>query len=626
MRIAELTSIAVLALALAASTGCKKKSTESAAEGDKLGGNTATAIAVKPPVSEQTPALTGVEALKHIPKTAALAVAADGLGPWLDRLGYAALRKKHAAFLKEAAAAATGMVGVDATDPASWPKLGLDPKGSIGFAWLNPMHESVAFWFTTSDPAKLEATLKTLSEKTGIKTTWEEKDAGKVMRFPEGRNPRGGVLIAGKTVIVAVADGQPSPNPLDAVLALKEADSLANSKRLAAAMKELNFGDQVAMFADLAPLLETIKRDGGMGGIESKVLKALVGDDLWLSAGFSISGKTMTAKAIYGMSKNAGLTKIVESRPNPVRIVQATRGEPVYLFSGSLNLGEIYKMVKDVARSAGGAEDFEQATKAAERALSMSIEKDVLGIFTGEVGFSITGKLTPDLADDPDAIRKAIDGNALIGINGGDKLQKLLDLALALPPVKELVSKDGDTYIVPIPEFKSAYITVTDNWIAASTDKGFAARAQKGGGEGFASDLEQKELSRLLTTGKTACIGLMDYGVLSWFLLARKMDVSDYGDDSPERKALREQLRKQEDALEKDRMGAIFGLIDKLGIAGGSFWTGGSGFVGYGGLYMQATPADLLAQGIDMAVRNQKEWEPKEREIDALRDKLWQTK
>ncbi len=581
--------VGVSALVLALSFGCKKDGKKD--EGAEKPGGQAAPVPVAVPA--ETPALVGHSALERIPGTAPTLGATDGLQPWLERLGYSKLREKHGDAFAKAGAMSTSMVGVDLTDLSKWSEIGLDPKGSTGGALLSLKDEAVVVWATVSDGAKLEKTLLEVAKKNGVELTATDAGGGRLIRSPKGADPHGGVLIDGRIAYLAVGDGDADKNPIDIVLGVDKASSMAASKRLDGAMKTLSFGSQMAMYVDFGGMMKTIMGDGGMGATE-KAFVDVFGDELWLAGGMGIEGKTLAMKLIYGLSKSSKVASLLSTRPNPVRLVAATEKQPLYLFSMSLEV--------------------------AEKMLGTTID-DLVGTFTGEFGFVVTGELKRDL--DEKALKDALGGHVLVGISGRENVDKLVNMAMTMGPVKELVKRDGDTFVIPTPGYKDVYVTITKDWITASTDKGFAKRAQAGA-KGFAAGLGDSKLKELLTTGKTAGIGLVDYSAFGWLVWAGMANWDfPVDEESAERKALRAEIRKREKALEEKRMGAFMTFIEKIGLAGGSFYPDGSNMVAVGGLYMKATPAELLDEGIELAIRADTEWDKEEAEIQKLREKMW---
>jgi hypothetical protein len=252
----------------------------------------------------------------------------------------------------------------------------------------------------------------------------------------------------------------------------------------------------------------------------------------------------------------------------------------------------------------------------------LTLQSAIVGMLTGEFGLAITGAI--DVNTQKDNLADIMGGHLLVGVANSDALRTSMDLALKLVGGGEFVKKAGDgNWVIPVPGYKDIYVTLGKDWLSLSPDKSFAKRAAAGG-TGFAPKLANPDLKNLLTTGSAAGVGMLDWRALGWLVYRSSPDWKhERKTESGPARVIREEIRKREDALEKQQMEAFVSLVDKLGTAGFAVEPQGSNLVGRGGFYLNATPADLTALAVSLAIKAETVWREERDEISALQEKLW---
>ena len=604
--------LCVMALTLCLASGCKKeKKNDSKAK--TPGGNTA--IAVKQMVPDEAPSLPKDQALNHIPEDAALAISADSLGAWMERLGRNQIAAKYSKEYAELAKHLVTVVGFDLLTPALIPAVGVDPEGAIGLAMIDVPTATVAGWVTLIDADKAIATAKTLYGESGESELVEKKvgDARVLAAADNGVT----FIVRGKTLYFVISLlGDRKAEIHERIAHVDPSKSLAASKEMQASLAAVATGSQVSAYVNLGKALAQVADEPEL----IQIIERLMGKRSAIAFGMGIRGTEFSGRFHYDMDKDAVLRRIFKTDGATHGILKGTQDAPIYMVSANLDLSVVGDLIElagadavDVLRSGGKIVGFDPI-------------KDLRTLFTGEIGFSL---VAPDLGKLPGKkMEESIGGHFVVGVADTVKVKALLTLASAIPAARDVLTKDGAGWRVDTGVFRPINIRLGHGYLSASTDPQFHGRLKDGKGS-FVANIKEERVRTLLTQKDVAALALSDYRLVPMMFLGLN-GLSDVGgpgpsqEGTPEQQKLRKEIKDKRDTLSKDESAALTKVMDAMGVTVGTVSVGDRGLTGRGGLFVRAgSVADAVELAVGYAILEEGEFRERRAEVYALQEKLW---
>ena len=661
---------------------------------DKQPGETTPADVPKPkpedlafPASET--ALDKVEALKYLPADTLMVVVAANPQGLLDRLGREQLTKKYAQYYEMGVAEVTQVVGQNILDPKNLPEIGVDPTAPAGFALLRMDRPVGVLFAKLSDADKFKTMLYSVAGK--VREKLEPHVAGNAMAICPKDDEEICFVIKDGFLFFHFADLS-DEEALAAALsfaALPAEPSIADDEKFKATMGNLKYGKDAAMFINVEAftkgLAAAMNRSYGWtedsikysnenlakakaeeNAEEIKYWEQRVKEDKeWaekmktrkeaeqkmfsmmlnglgnFAVGAELGERSVKLKAWGELAADSILYKVMKPGEGISVLVKSLKQRPFYLANGSIDVKSYMEIVELMMMSEGvSGKQMRDMFKAATQ---LDLDKDVLAPLTGEIGFAAYGDIAAALGNPEDAL-KAIDGCAVLGVADPAATMVLLDKLAAVPLLTDFVHKKDGQLEIPVPEWKTVYVSVAGNYLVASTDKEFAGIVAKGGGESFVDKLDNAEMKALMQMEDMSAIGMMDFGIIGYMLVGVGMRSYDEamaksaevgGEEIPFSKAykakekeleeLRRQVKTKRDAIEKETNEAIMRMLGRIGTTVSVAKMDESSVVAYGGHYVDDdSVTSLIDHMIEDGLKLEQIDSTKRKEVWSLDDKKWE--
>ena len=353
--------------------------------------------------------------------------------------------------------------------------------------------------------------------------------------------------------------------------------------------------------------------------------------------------RALKLKTYMQIAENSPWARMMKPTSGRAAVLLAADERPLYLCHAAIDLPAYLDMVDKLIGLEGVS--VAQGKEVIKAATGLDLEADILSVFTGEIGFAVSGDLA-QVMDAGDKAPQAINGSATLGVTDVAKAVALLDkvagLALFEGFVKKLEGNKG--WEVPVPEWKSVYVTFVGKQLCISTDPGFAGRVAAGTKGKYLAGLEDGELKELLDTPEPSGLAVLDFGSFSFLFFAVAMKSGDWdmaraeaagGEQVPysqeyqdKKKELEEhgkKVRKMRDEIESETNERVGNMLKRVGVtvAVGKNVPGGQ--VGYGGHFVaDESITALIDHLIEDGMALEELDRTKRREVWELEDKKWE--
>lgn len=603
-------ALAALTLLLAGQLGCKKKGGSEEAEAS----NAAAAPTSNRAVPTETPVLSGLDALALLPADVATVGAVDGIGPWLERVGWDALRADQAEALAGTSKLSSDVLSHDFLDPATLGKIGVDASRPVGFAaWASGGPAAAAF-VPLTDSAKLLAWLEGLPKDDDIELRKETLGDATLVSV-SGFNGAALLVRSDWALLVGARNGVSVAREL---ATLKREDSLAANERLDGALAGLAYGQQAAVFVDLEATAELVGVFAGFA--EARILAVeMLGKQATLALGGAVTGDAVLVSGVLGLDRRSPLRPLLKASKGTPTIVRITKDRPLQLVHISLDPKAVFRAVRKVASKAGAP--FDEALSALKEATGFDPEA-LDKLITGEAAIAVTGDLT-NLDDasvrQDDLLISRIGGTALIGIVDEARIKALIETVLTLAPkrMRERVTGGNGTWRVDVEDFKPVTVTLGNGYLAIGTDAA-AVEALSAGDRAFTGGLEGERLKAVLGAEDVAVLAAVDVGTWMNLLVGTHSAESRPSDEmmtpasDPEVEAKRaewlakrkelHELRKTLDDAERARIAGVFG---PMGYLAGHARVSRAGYEGTAGFFLRGVGVEAWLGTIMRAIVEQ---------------------
>jgi|GEM_PF-4813337 len=448
------------------------------------GGGGGVAVAEKPKSALET---SGIAAF--LPRTTPLVVVAANPQRIADDIGWLGLVEAFEE-LREVRQEALEEVGVDLFAPAGWAKIGVDPTRPAGFAMLDTDldHGVLAVGLASADA--FVAWFKQLAAKERIEH--EEKTLGDarliqaddvvfVMRgdwlFTVLGDSDEGVALYAETIATSVPTA-----------------SLSSLPAYVAAVDKLSFGSTLATWWDLGTIVKKGADD------------LAVADEFGAAAmGLELSSSAVETRLVMGLEATGSLRQMWRDHGGVPAIVRTASSAPLFLASLAIDV----QGALDLAAKQSGA-DPAAAKKSVRDALGLDLDRDILPLITGEMGFRLMLDQAKLSQGSP---AEAFGGTFLVGLHDGAAAKPRIDQILSNPAFSLRKAPNGKYYQAPPIPGVQVYIGIVGNALVATTNA--AAFDAPSAVESFADSVGNAGLSRVLTTEDTAMLMTFDLGQAS---------------------------------------------------------------------------------------------------------------
>lgn len=541
------------------------------------------------------------------PETLAV-IAVEGMTALSERLGLEAVKTRFPKAWEGATKEPTRELGVNPLDPASLRAAGFHPDAPMGAALIGHDPMAAAFWIGSSDMKKAEAWATAALKIAGVEAPIRTTEGQRVLLSGGLKQP---TFLFTKTVVMIFVS-EKDPTPLARAAAKREAKaSLAESAAFKAAIKDLPRGQSVGVYSAVADMV------GPVLGMAAGLADSLVGGKGVLSGGGDDTGPAGVMALRWRAEGQAQLLAPLRTLDRPHAILKVTKRSPLLLVGGAVEIAKVSKTLEVAAQLLMGM-DSKVIAEGLKKELGLDLEKDVLGVLTGELGFSMAIERNPDLEKDKDSdfLEEQAHGHLVVGVTDDKKAADTLALVGKLLGWEQ----DSGRFRTKVPGWRTVTVGVADGYIIASTETSAFERIKADGSA--ADSIQNPQLKALAGTSGYAGIGMLDLRLIGWLLYATSME-GRMGTDDPEIKKLNEEIGRRASQLEtKIQLGAT-GVMEAFGVVAGTLTPADGGLDASLGLYYgKKNAAEVVAVAADLVEKRRTVWKEEGRAIDKLRETL----
>ena len=582
-------------LLLVFTAGCKKGQTE--AKKDEAPTTTTTILSNSAGPALLPPGTLGV-------------IAVEGMTALSKRLGLEAVKSRCPKTWETVTKKPSRTLAVNPFQPAALRDAGLNPDAPMGAALLSNDPVSAALWIGLSDMGKAETWATAALKVAGADAPTRVTEGDRVLLGGDDNQPT--FLFTDKLVMIFLSDKDPMPLALAAAKREPKA-SLAESSRFKDALTNLPRGQSVGVYSALADIVAPWL------GLKLGLAQSLVGDSGVLSGGGDDTGPAGVMALRWRAKGQAQLLAPLRALDRPHAILKVTARSPLLLVGGAMDMATIDKTLEMAATLIPGV-DRTVIAEGLKTALGLDLEKDVLGLLTGELGFSVTIERNPDMEKDKDSnfLKEQSHGHLVVGVTDDKKAADALALLGKLLGWEE----DSGRFRTEVPDWRTITVGVAGGYIIASTE---TAAFDRIAGDGSAADsINNPQLKTLAGAKGYAGIGIMDPRLLGWLLYSTR-DNSRMGTDAPEIKKLNEEITRRQDQMDTQLQRGMATALEAFGVIAGTLTPVDGGFDGSLGLYYgKNSAAEVIAEAAAVSEKRRTVWRAEGRAIDKLRTKLYE--
>jgi hypothetical protein len=631
------------------------------------------------------PALRGAAALSLLPAdTLFVAAVADPAGA-LDTFGRARMVERFRAEYDEAAAAVKAATGHDLLDPATWPQIGVDPHGPLGFAWLDLADETFAVFATLTDAAALESFLVRVGAREQDPVTATAVGAARVLRTTQGGHFRL-VLRDGQAVLIFSGEGDEVAEAAARTVAQQgPADSLAASAAFRGALDGLAFGTAGALWLDLRRVFELVTttlddraevswwqmeldraRNEGRADdvayfrsrldeerethadrlarreLQRAFLMDLAASTGSLAVGVELGRREVRLRAVADLPRDSLLGRLIRPGDGVPLLVRALGERPLHLSHARLDLDAALALFERFLAADG--EDLDEGRRALRAELGLDLDHDIVAAFDGELGVAVTGAI-PSRSDGGTVDWSGLGGALVAGVRDEGKARALLERTLGRAELSALATRTPTGgFRVAVPFWRTLHVEIAGGALLVTTDEGFVARARTGAAGAWLSGLGTEGLGALLRDDRAAGTYVADLSLFASWLLAFEGGfgggpmaelVEGLGGPgevplSPESRriadeiaALERSIREQEEATQRQQADATKRLVELFGTTAKTGRVEGDRVATCGGLYVAADSLEAFGEGLVANLVALAKTDEQRSQLWDQRDRLW---
>jgi hypothetical protein len=395
--------------------------------------------------------------------------------------------------------------------------------------------------------------LEALGAQQGLELVQEERDGARVLRFDDGTRStalRTHFVVRGDHLLV-LEGGELA----EVVARLPPADSLARLPAYEQARAALGDTGHVFGYLDLRGML-------------AQQLGGPFGPPPALQAALDAIGFAGIAYALEAQDDHLGVKVALPARAQgpdallrPARgsatIVRALDERPLALLSLHLDVDALTTRVAQAL----GPDGLNEAL-AITQAIGIDVASELLPLWTGEVGFAVSGPsaaLYDDAAPAEGEALEAFDVHLTLGVRDADAAARILERALASPAFASVIEhRPGGGVAVPIPGWKELLLDVRQDAFVATTDEDVIQRLGDASSRSFAASVAPASQRALLEAEGAAALASIAIEALAVLVLSNPIDPGvlelgppDAGLDSDAYRAAVGELEHNDTALEE---------------------------------------------------------------------------
>jgi hypothetical protein len=672
----------------------KQKKAAPAAEGEKKPGE-------KVPIADPVPvvtdplllafpkgptALEGLEALKYLPAETPMLVVAANPQDLLNRLGRERLTKTFAQYYEMAVAEVTQAVGENVLLPKNLTNVGIDPAGTAGFAMLQFQRPvGVAFWSLT-DADKFKTAIYSIAGR--LREKMEPHVAGGATVICPRNDEEVCFIIKDKLAFMHFADMN-DEEALAAALKFAgrspELPSLDDNENFKNTLKELSFGKDATLYVDTPAMLRSVlgmgnhwadeslkesenqlkraresgdeselqylesrvksdrewaERERKQQAAQKEMFESLLNGTGTMAMGVELAEKSLRFKSYTHVGADSRWATLARTVEGPSPVVEYSPYRPFYLVHLNIDLQGYLELIDLMLAPEGmsiakAGEEFKKFT-------GLDLREDIIAIFSGDIGFSVFGSLEEIMTGELEGL-KAIGGTLVLGLAETDKAASSLEKIFALDMVKPFVKSTGvNSWDIPVPEWRTLSLTITNGYLVATTDPEFVAAFNSKTRRSFVDELDNEELVALLSLKESTGIAAMDFGSFATYFVGMARMSGDWAVSEPavasevpyseeykklkaEQKEIRANAEKRRVEIEAETNKRIVQMLSRIGVTAMVGVKEGDAFYGYGGHYIEdesvaALVEHLIQDGIALdelqSGKRKDVWEMEDKALD----------
>ncbi len=631
-------------------------------------------------------ALDDLEALRYLPVETPMLVVAANPQDLLDRLGRERLTKTFAQYYEMAVAEVTQAVGENVLVPKNLTNVGIDPTGTAGFAMLQFQRPvGVAFWSLT-DADRFKTTIYSIAGR--VREKMEPHVAGGATVICPRNDEEVCFIIKDKLAFVHFAD---MADEEALALALKfaardtEGPSLAENELFKNTLKELAFGKDAAVYIDTPAMLKSVlgmgnrwaeesladsegqlkrareagdeseveylesrvksdrewaERERKRQAAEKEMFESLLTGTGTVAMGVELAEKSLRFKSYTQIGAESRWGTLARPVKGPSPIIEYSPYRPFYLAHLNIDLKGYLELIDLMLAPEGMS--IAEAGKEFKKFTGLDLQEDILAIFSGDIGFTVFGDLQEILTGELEGF-KLIGGTLLLGLADVDKTATSLEKIFALEMVKPFVKSTGvNSWDVPVPEWRTLSLTITDGYLVATTDPEFVAAFKSKTRRSFVDELDNEELVALLSLEESTGIAAMDFGSFAAFFVGIGRSSADWAVTQPaepskvpfsdeykklkaEQTELRAKAKKRRQEIETETNKRIGQMMSRIGVTAMVGVKEGENFYGYGGHYIgDESVAALVEHLIQDGIAIDELHSGRRKDVWGLEDKAWE--
>lgn len=616
----------------------------------------------------------------QLPNSTLVLIAGADFDDLTARLGRLELKNKIRPQYEKAVAAITQATGMNLLEPKQLGRLGIDYKGPITFALVDPFEERFTFGLTLTDPEIFKTEIYRLAGVVGSKVETKVIADGLVIK--PRRDGEIALVIRGNQAVFHLHDRHGNDRTADKFAELSRADSLAESPSFKAAQKRFASGRDAGLYVNTSAVIKLIveeatgearfrwmendlawaKNSGDPERIErvtrrldserarwkSQIIKHKATEMLvrgfftglgGVQLGLEIDGSVLRVAGGMPTTPKALPNRLLKSFDSPPALLDALDTPPFFFLAARFDVPGAWQLVKTTAVAAKESDEIDEFRTGFAGVFDMDFEKGFLPLLDGALAFVITADFDA-IAKDPRRADEHLGGAISIGHKDAKAIERLLT-TLAGGPARGLLSPKGERrWTLTIPYWRTGVLGLSENTLAAATDGPLLERALKGQKGAWGKLPTPKGVATLLSDQGQSVYFLLNQSVAGWLL---SMDYAssesvwpiDSADVPPalqkelealkaQIETLREAQRLRAQERQKVQQRGITQLVQQLGITAILGRATPDAFVVQGGQYTHAKSiaeylATVVAELVNQDERRQRAWKDDEESWGKIR-------
>ncbi len=635
-----------------------------------------------PSISAQSNSnLTSSKIAQYLPKETIFFALGSG-ERLLTKLGYKELVSRFQSYYDMAANEIKSETGYNFLDPEVLLSLGLNIKQEVGFAFLNIELEAFTFFCSVSNKEALVNLINYVARDKGFPVITETLGDATIMYSETDQNTffifRGGYFFVLAGGSYRFSENNAGRTLVNNFAQLQLPQSLASDLSYLQSIQELRYGADASGYLNISGVLgsylaeterqaaepyrsylrdqiESQRTEGSTPEELAELETQAEADEQWykeyrqkdletakqivqwfgsvkgIVIGGEIGARSIQVKCHIETEPNSWLARLFQSCQGSGLFLQALKDKPHLMAYGKIVPSVIFDLLTQI-----GGPDIQMMEEAMKQELQIDLKQDILAQLPGEVGFAFSGAMDWSTMSGPPM---TLDFFTAIRLANGEKVREMLDRLLSRPDVAPMIQRDAaGNIMIPIPGWKTVYITIQNNNLIVSSDSMFGTRLSQGTGPSFVSQYSHPELQALLNAPNSAFCGVVDLGFFAGLGMASSnyystpyvRNAEEFSTD--EQKKIVEELnvlsRELEEITRKqheESNALMFKLVDQIGITGTSMQSSQSRLVLQGGQFVPGNSVpEWLGTLIEQFIKIEEYQRKQYQEREPLETKRWQ--